>query len=125
MRNLINRIITRIKVHDNLLLQSLRENDTLKKGDINMEKVKKRRKIKTGMIQDYILAAIPLLYIFVFSYLPMCGIIIAFKSYRYDKGIFGSDWVGLKNFEFFFASNDFARIVRNTLVMNVIFMIIQ
>ena len=84
-------------------------------------KVRKRRKIKSGMIQDYILAAIPLLYIFIFSYLPMCGIIIAFKSYRYDKGIFGSDWVGLKNFEFFFASNDFARIVRNTLVMNVIF----
>ena len=92
--------------------------------EIKAVKVKKRRKIKSGMIQDYILAAIPLLYIFVFSYLPMCGIIIAFKSYRYDKGIFGSDWVGFKNFEFFFASNDFARIVRNTLVMNTIFIVV-
>ena len=84
-------------------------------------KVRKRRKIKSSMIQDYILAAIPLLYIFIFSYLPMGGIIIAFKNYRYDRGIFGSDWVGFKNFEFFFASNDFVRIVRNTIVMNAIF----
>ena len=37
-------------------------------------------------------------------------IIIAFKNYRYDKGIFGSDWVGFKNFEFFFESDVFARI---------------
>ena len=89
-----------------------------------MEKVKKRKKIKPSTIQDYILAIIPMLYIFVFSYLPMCGIIIAFKNYRYDKGIFGSEWVGFRNFEFFFASNDFARIVRNTLVMNTIFIAI-
>lgn len=84
-------------------------------------KVRKRKKIKPSTIQDYILAAIPLMYIFLFSYIPMVGIVIAFKNYRYDQGIFGSEWVGFKNFEFFFASNDFVRIVRNTLVMNVIF----
>ena len=72
----------------------------------------------------YSLCAIPLLLIFVFSYLPMGGIIIAFKNYRYDKGIFGSDWVGFKNFEFFFESDAFARITYNTLFMNAVFIII-
>ena len=86
--------------------------------------VKKRKKINKAAIQDYILAAIPMLYIFVFSYLPMVGIVIAFKNYRYDKGIFGSDWVGLRNFEFFFSSNDFVRITRNTLILNTIFIVV-
>lgn len=86
-------------------------------------KTKKRRKISMPALQDYSLALIPLLYIFIFSYLPMGGIIIAFKNYRYDEGIFGSKWIGFKNFEFLLKSNDFVRITRNTLVMNAIFII--
>jgi putative aldouronate transport system permease protein len=54
--------------------------------------------------------------ILIFSYLPMIGVIIAFKEYRYDQGIFGSKWVGLKNFEFFFASDVAWRVVRNTVL---------
>jgi putative aldouronate transport system permease protein len=54
--------------------------------------------------------------IFIFSYLPMFGIIVAFKEYRYDKGIIGSDWIGLKNFEFFFVSDYAWRITRNTVL---------
>ncbi len=69
----------------------------------------------------YSLCFIPLLLMFIFYYLPMGGIIIAFKNYRYDKGIFGSDWVGFKNFEFFFESDAFARITYNTLFMNSVF----
>ncbi len=87
-------------------------------------KVRKRKKINKAALQDYILAAIPMLYIFVFSYLPMVGIVIAFKNYRYDKGIFGSDWVGFRNFEFFFSSNDFVRITRNTLLLNALFIVV-
>jgi putative aldouronate transport system permease protein len=52
--------------------------------------------------------------ILIFSYLPMFGIIIAFKDFRYDQGIFGSAWVGWKNFEFFFSSDVVWRVVRNT-----------
>ena len=72
-------------------------------------------------IQLYAMCAIPMLLLFIFCYLPMFGIVIAFKDYRYDKGIFGSDWVGLKNFEFFVRSDDFFRITRNTLFLNSLF----
>lgn len=91
---------------------------------MNEKSIRKRKTFSRSALQDYSLAFIPLLYVFVFSYLPMVGIIIAFKNYRYDKGIFGSDWVGFRNFKFFFESNDFVRITRNTLVMNAIFIMV-
>ncbi|MBE5040932.1 ABC transporter permease [Ructibacterium gallinarum] len=77
----------------------------------------------TNHLQLYLMCVIPLGLFFVFSYLPMFGIVIAFKDYRFDKGIFGSEWVGFKNFEFFIKSNDFLRLVRNTLGMNSIFIV--
>jgi len=51
----------------------------------------------------------------------MYGTIIAFKNYRFDKGIFGSEWVGFKNFEMLVKSNDFLNVTRNTLVLNFLF----
>lgn len=54
----------------------------------------------------------------------MIGIIIAFKTYRYDLGIFGSEWVGLENFKFLFRNNIMWRITRNTIGMNVLFLIV-
>lgn len=56
------------------------------------------------------------LYLLLFAYIPMFGIVIAFKNYRFDKGILGSDWVGLKNFEFLFMSDTAWRITRNTVL---------
>lgn len=53
----------------------------------------------------------------------MVGIIIAFKDFRYDKGIFGSEWIGFENFKFFFSSQDAWRVTRNTVLMNIIFII--
>ena len=61
--------------------------------------------------------------IFLFGYLPLFGLVIAFKNVDYSKGIWASDWVGLKNFEFFFKSNDALRVTRNTLVMNALFIV--
>ena len=61
--------------------------------------------------------------IFLFGYLPLLGLVIAFKNVDYSKGIWASDWVGLKNFEFFFKSNDALRVTRNTLVMNALFIV--
>ena len=61
--------------------------------------------------------------IFLFGYLPLFGLVIAFKNVNYSKGIWASDWVGLKNFEFFFKSNDALRVTRNTLVMNALFIV--
>ncbi len=59
--------------------------------------------------------------VFIFSYLPMGGAIIAFKDYNVQDGIFGSPWVGLRNFEFFFKSSDAWKILRNTLGLNFLF----
>ncbi|RAV21144.1 ABC transporter permease [Paenibacillus contaminans] len=63
-----------------------------------------------------------LIYKLIFAYLPMIGIIIAFKNFRNDKGIFGSEWVGFKNFEYLFTSDVAWRITRNTVLYNLAYM---
>jgi putative aldouronate transport system permease protein len=55
--------------------------------------------------------------LFVFSIMPMAGVIIAFKRYLPAKGIWGSQWVGLKYFEYMFSLPDSYRIFRNTLII--------
>lgn len=84
---------------------------------------KKRRKIAKNEWQLYSLCLIPLLLVFVFSYLPMFGVVIAFKNYKFNKGIFGSPWVGLSNFEFFVKSDVFVKLIRNTLGNNLLFIV--
>lgn len=61
------------------------------------------------------------LYFFVFQYIPMTGIVVAFKHFRYDKGLFLSPWVGLDNFDFFFRSGRAWIITRNTVLYNLAF----
>ena len=61
--------------------------------------------------------------LFVFAYLPMFGIIIAFKDYRAYLGVLGSAWVGLQNFFYLFETNDARRIVFNTIFMNTLFIV--
>ena len=60
-------------------------------------------------------------YILVFAYLPMGGIILAFKRYTYAGGIFGSPWNGFQNFEFFFRSGRAWLVTRNTVLYNLLF----
>ncbi|WP_248924275.1 ABC transporter permease [Paenibacillus hamazuiensis] len=69
----------------------------------------------------YMLALPGILWFFVFAYLPMGGIVIAFQDFKAVKGITGSKFVGLKNFEFFFRSDDWIKIVTNTVFLNVLF----
>lgn len=87
------------------------------------KKVKRKKRLNTRLLQLYSLLAIPVGLVILFNYVPMFGIIIAFKNYKYNLGIFGSEWVGFKNFEFFFKSNDFFRITRNTLMLNASFIV--
>lgn len=54
----------------------------------------------------------------IFAYIPLPGIIVAFKDYQFKPGIFGSPFVGFKNFVFFFKSNSFLTTTRNTLWIN-------
>lgn len=71
----------------------------------------------------YLLALPGMLWFFVFAYLPMIGIIIAFQDFKAMKGILGSEFVGLKNFQFFFRSGDWLQIVTNTLFLNTLFIV--
>lgn len=82
---------------------------------------KKKRRLERQHLELFTLLLIPVLSILVFSYLPMVGIIIAFKNFKFNKGVFGSDWVGLENFEVFFKSDVIVRITRNTIVLNLLF----
>lgn len=65
-----------------------------------------------------------MLYLIVNNYLPMFGVIIAFKNINYRKGILGSDWAGLKNFEYLFKTTDAWIITRNTILYNGFFIVI-
>ena len=57
-----------------------------------------------------------------FSYLPMSGIVIAFKQFNYTDGLFGSKWIGLKNFRYLLISiNDLTIVLRNTVLYNLAF----
>lgn len=60
-------------------------------------------------------------YTVLFSYIPMTGIVMAFKKYSYAGGIFNSPWNGLKNFEFFFKSGQAALVTKNTVLYNLLF----
>jgi putative aldouronate transport system permease protein len=81
------------------------------------------KKNKTN-IYMYLMIAPGLIYLLINNYIPMAGIFIAFKSIDYSKGIFKSDWVGLRNFEFLFHTSDAVIITRNTLLYNIAFIII-
>ncbi len=66
----------------------------------------------------YVMFIPVMIYFIVFNYLPMAGIIMAFEKYSIKKGFFGSAWVGVANFQRFFASPYFWRLMRNTLLIS-------
>lgn len=67
------------------------------------------------------LMALPaIVLVFILAYMPMSGLILAFKNYRYDLGIFGSPWCGMDNFEFLFMGGTGWQITKNTILYNVL-----
>ena len=95
--------------------------------------LEKKRKKKMIFKQDkyvdnleYILMTLPgFLCVLIFAYLPMIGIIIAFKNFNPNLGVFGSEWNGIENFRYFFASNTFVRLIRNTICYNLVFLVVN
>ncbi|MCI8626110.1 MAG: sugar ABC transporter permease [Lachnospiraceae bacterium] len=88
-----------------------------------MEKIRfPKKKGKRVNYLPLVLMMLPgILYLLVNNYLPMFGIMIAFKKLDYAKGIFASEWVGFENFEFLFRTKDFFIMIRNTLLYNIVF----
>ena len=72
----------------------------------------------------YAMLAIPLIWYLLFCYKPMIGVMIAFQKYSLVKGMWGSKFVGLKNFEFVMGLRDFPLALKNTLYLNLLGLIV-
>lgn len=76
-------------------------------------------------IPIYLIMLPGLVYLFINNYMPLPGLIVAFKQYNARKGIYKSDWIGFKNFEYLFTTNDAWVITRNTICYNLAFIVIN
>ena len=88
-----------------------------------MEKKKKIRWKK--WIPIFIMGLPGFIYLFINNYMPLYGLLIAFKKYNYKLGISGSEWAGLDNFKFLFSTKDAWTITRNTILYNAVFIILD
>ena len=88
--------------------------------------MKKRgsRRVLTQYLPLYLLALPGLIYMFINNYMPMPGIILAFKNYNVRKGIYRSAWAGFSNFKYLFSTSDAFIITRNTLMYNFTFIVV-
>lgn len=82
---------------------------------------KRKRSNRKGDMQLLAMCVPAMLKLFVFAYIPLLGIIMAFQNYNPVQGFLGSEFVGFENFKFFFKSNDWVRITYNTVIMNLLF----
>lgn len=83
-------------------------------------KPKKKRNLRKRIAKNkmiYLMIAPGLLYLFIYKYLPMYGLIISFQDYKPYLGISGSEWVGFEHFRRLFSSPDFWMILKNTLML--------
>ena len=94
-----------------------------------MKKAEVKKGKKKNVLKEYwplYLMMLPaLLYLLINNYIPMAGMVIAFKKLNFAKGIWASPWAGLKNFKFLFATKDAWIITRNTLLYNVAFILVN
>ncbi|MDD2375309.1 MAG: ABC transporter permease subunit [Eubacteriales bacterium] len=86
-------------------------------------KKKKKRKLKK-YLGLYLMALPAMIYIFINNYMPLFGMQIAFRKLDYSKGVFRGDFVGLKNFEFLFSTRDAFIMIRNTVLYNLLFIVV-
>ena len=93
-----------------------------KKVGTDKKTLKKRFK---RYIPIYFMALPGLLYLFINNYMPLPGLILAFKKFNAKKGIFGSDFIGFKNFKYLFATKDAFVITRNTILYNLAFIVVN
>ena len=122
---LFRRVLKPVSVPRALTLR--REWNLLQKSVVNDRVLYKKPSLGRTLAQNrtLILMCLPAnLFFFVFSYMPMPGAYIAFTNFQYDKGIFASPFVGLKNFEFLFRSGQLGLLLKNTVLYNLAFIIL-
>lgn len=97
------------------------------------ELVNNRRTLKKdGLLYDlkknrvkWLMLVPSIIFFVLMCYIPMAGIVLAFKQYTYNGGIFGSPWVGFDNFQYFIQSGKLWTITRNTIAYNAVFLIVN
>jgi len=87
-----------------------------------MKKTKKKGAVAKYW-QLYLFLAVPLIWVFIFRYVPMGGLVMAFQKFNPRLGLFKSEWVGFENFVKFFSSYQFWRILKNTLILSIYSMV--
>ena len=88
----------------------------------NRTRSRKNKRIKQ-FLPLYIMLLPGIVYLIINNYLPMGGLVIAFKKVNYAVGIFNSPWAGLSNFKFLFSNNDALNALRNTVLYNLGFIL--
>lgn len=92
---------------------------------VGEEKAKPSLLKRFGKQWDLQMMVLPaLLFIFVFSYIPMYGVLMAFQDYSLFDGFSGSPWVGFKHFEMFFNAPEFWTVIRNTVAISMLKLLI-
>lgn len=86
---------------------------------LKMTSRKKKKKKRSGQLEYHLMLAPGMIFLIIFSFVPMFGIIMAFEDYVPAKGILGSEWVGLENFKYMLEIPDSMKILRNTVVIAV------
>ncbi len=84
---------------------------------------KKKKKLST-FLPFYLMALPGVIYLICNNFMPLYGMLLAFKRLDVRKGIWGSDWAGFDNFKFLFSSNTAFTIIRNTICYNLAFIIL-
>ena len=90
-----------------------------------MTGVRKKKWFKKEDLPLYVMASPTVLWLLIFCYAPILGLVMAFQNLNITAGILGSDFVGLKNFKFLFTTTDAWIITRNTVCYNVVFIIVN
>ena len=85
----------------------------------NSATISKSNKIKSANWQFWVIIAVPIIYAVIFAYIPMAGIVLAFQDFSIRKGIFGSEWVGLRYFKQFLTSTSSVLVIKNTLILGI------
>lgn len=90
---------------------------------MKMKPLRKKLPLKR-FLPLYVMMVPGLVYLVINNYMPMPGLMMAFEKFKYTKGVWGSPWVGVKNFTFLVNSRDLSLLLRNTLLYNLAFIVL-
>ncbi len=97
----------------------------MEKGCVTVNGVRKTKRFKKEDLPLYFMALPTVVWLVVFCYIPILGLVMAFQDLNITKGILGSPYVGLKNFKFLFTTTDAWVITRNTVCYNLVFILVN